>query len=109
MDRLLADSGIIRNKLKINAAISNAKVILALQKDYGSFDKWLEINHPKKLEEWVKLFRKTFTFTGGEIINEFLSSIGYLPAMHDKECPAFKQIVKMKPMWMTGCEIVGPG
>ena len=102
IDRLLSDAGIIRNRLKINAAIRNAKVILALQKDFGSFDKWLEINHPKTLQEWVKLFRKTFTFTGGEIVNEFLSSIGYLPVQHDKECPAFKRIVKMKPMWMSG-------
>jgi len=107
IDRLLADAGIIRNRLKINAAIRNHKVILDLQKDFGSFDKWLEINHPKTLEEWVKLFRKTFTFTGGEIVNEFLSSIGFLPVQHDKECQAFKQIVKMKPMWMTGSESGG--
>jgi DNA-3-methyladenine glycosylase I len=98
IERLLADSGIIRNRRKINAAILNAKVILDLQKEYGSFNKWLETNHPKTLEEWVSLFRKTFTFTGGEIVNEFLSSIGYLPVQHDKDCPAYKQIIKMKPI-----------
>jgi DNA-3-methyladenine glycosylase I len=99
-ERLLDDAGIIRNRLKINAAIRNAKVILALQEEYGSFEKWLELNHPKTLAEWVKLFGKTFTFTGGEIVNEFLSSIGYLPAMHDKECQAYKKIIKQNPMWM---------
>ena len=77
--RLLADAGIIRNKLKINAAIENAKVILRLQKQFGSFERWLEHHHPRTKEEWVKLFRKTFRFTGGEIVNEFLMSIGYSP------------------------------
>jgi DNA-3-methyladenine glycosylase I len=77
-ERLLADAGIIRNRLKINAAIENARTILALQKEYGSFTKWLELHHPKTKDEWVKLFKKTFKFTGGEIVNEFLMSIGYL-------------------------------
>src|SRR5436190_3777138 len=42
--RLLADPGIIRNRLKVNAAIENAKAILQLQKEFGSFEKWLQ-NH----------------------------------------------------------------
>jgi DNA-3-methyladenine glycosylase I len=99
-ERLLNDAAIIRNRMKINAAIENAKIILTLQKEYGSFDKWLELNHPKTIPEWVKLFKKTFTFTGGEIVNEFLTSIGYLPCTHDKSCPAYKKIMKLKPMWM---------
>jgi DNA-3-methyladenine glycosylase I len=98
-ERLLADPGIIRNRLKVNAAIENAKTILALQKEYGSFGKWLQIHHPKTKDEWVKLFKKTFRFTGGEIVNEFLMSIGYLPGAHDANCKIYKQIVKMKPMW----------
>lgn len=98
-ERLLADAGIIRNKLKVNAAIENAKAILVLQKEFGSFEKWLENNHPKTKEEWVKLFKKTFRFTGGEIVNEFLISIGYLQGSHDENCPVHKQILKQKPMW----------
>src|SRR6476661_11054319 len=39
--RLMDDPGIIRNRLKIEAAIHNAKTIQALQKEYGSFAKWL--------------------------------------------------------------------
>lgn len=97
--RLLADAGIIRNKLKVNAAIENAKTILDLQKEFGSFQKWLEHHHPKTKEEWVKLFKKTFRFTGGEIVNEFLMSIGYLHGSHDKNCPVYKKILKQKPMW----------
>lgn len=98
-ERLLANAGIIRNKLKVNAAIENAKTILALQKEFGSFEKWLEHHHPKTKEEWVKLFKKTFRFTGGEIVNEFLMSIGYLHGAHSENCPVHKQILKQKPMW----------
>jgi DNA-3-methyladenine glycosylase I len=97
--RLLADAGIIRNRLKINAAIENAKTLLQLQKEFGSFEKWLEIHHPKTKEEWVKLFKKTFLFTGGEIVNEFLMSIGYLPGAHDADCLVQKEIVELKPRW----------
>ena len=98
--RLLSDAGIIRNKLKVNAAIENAKVILVLQKEYGSFEKWLEYHHPKTKAEWVKLFKKTFKFTGGEIVNEFLMSIGYLPGSHTEDCAIHKMVIKHKPMWL---------
>jgi DNA-3-methyladenine glycosylase I len=97
--RLLADAGIIRNRLKINAAIENAKTILTLQKEYGSFAQWLQHHHPKTKDEWVKLFKKTFRFTGGEIVNEFLMSIGFLPGAHAKECNVYNKIIKLKPMW----------
>lgn len=98
-ERLLADAGIIRNKLKVNAAIENAKTILELQKEFGSFVNWLEHHHPKPKEEWVKLFKKTFVFTGGEIVNEFLMSIGYLPGAHDENCPVYGQILERSPKW----------
>ncbi|WP_245747570.1 DNA-3-methyladenine glycosylase I [Parapedobacter koreensis] len=97
--RLLADAGIIRNRLKINAAIENAKAIRQLQQEYGSFEKWLEHHHPKTLQEWMKLFKKTFRFTGGEIVNEFLMSTGYLPGAHAPNCPVHTEILKTKPMW----------
>src|SRR6476620_11762839 len=45
--RLLGDPGIIRNRLKIDAAIENARTILNLQKEFGSFEKWLDHHHPK--------------------------------------------------------------
>lgn len=98
-ERLMADPNIIRNRLKINAAIENAKTILQLQKDHGSFEKWLEAHHPKTKEEWVKLFKKTFKFTGGEIVNEFLMSIGMLPGAHHSTCEIYKKVVKAKPLW----------
>jgi DNA-3-methyladenine glycosylase I len=98
-ERLMADAGIIRNRLKINAAIENAKTILQLQKDFGSFGKWLGHHHPKTKDEWVKLFKNTFRFTGGEIVNEFLMSIGILPGAHSDDCPIYKKVLKAKPMW----------
>src|SRR5690606_31001165 len=98
-ERLLADAGIIRNKLKVNAAIENAKTILSLQNEYGSFEKWLEHHHPKTKDEWVKIFKKTFRFTGGEIVNEFLMSIGYIKGAHSEDCAIHQKIIKQNPMW----------
>lgn len=99
--RLMSDAGIIRNRLKINAAIENAKTILILQKEFGSFENWLKQNHPKTKEEWVKLFRNTFRFTGGEIVNEFLMSIGYIAGAHTEECAVYKKVLTLKPMWLS--------
>ncbi len=96
-ERLLQDAGIIRNRLKVDAAIYNAQRVLALQEAFGSFKGWLDAHHPLSKEEWVKLFKKTFRFTGGEIVNEFLMSTGYLPGAHSPDCPIGKklqQIVK---------------
>lgn len=98
--RLLADAGIIRNRLKVDAAIENARRIRALADEHGSFRAWLDAHHPLDREEWRKLFKKTFTFTGGEIVNEFLMSTGYLPGAHDEDCPIFKRVARHKPAWM---------
>lgn len=96
---LMQDAGIIRNRLKIEAAIYNAGQIIVLQKEHGSFLNWLDLHHPLTKEEWVKLFKKTFRFTGGEIVNEFLMSTGYLPGAHAETCPAYKKVLKAKPRW----------
>ena len=98
-ERLLNDAGIIRNKLKVNAAIHNAQQILQLQADHGSFENWLDYNHPKTKEEWVKLFKKTFKFTGGEITNEFLMSTGYLAGAHEESCPIYPKVLAANPKW----------
>lgn len=100
IEQLLNDAGIIRNRLKINAAVENAGKIVELQKEYGSFKNWLDKHHPLTKEEWIKLFKKNFRFTGGEIVNEFLMSTGYLPGAHTKDCPVYKKIEKLKPAWM---------
>jgi DNA-3-methyladenine glycosylase I len=96
--RLMSDPGIIRNRLKINAAIENAKVIQKIRHETGSFRQWLDLNSEKinSLDEWTKLFKKTFKFTGGEIVNEFLMSTGYLPGAHSRECPVYERIEQIK-------------
>lgn len=97
--RLLNDAGIIRNRLKVEAAISNAQKVLELSREHGSFKGWLDVHHPKTCEEWTKLFRKNFRFVGGEIVNEFLMSTGYLPGAHTPDCPVHRRVLRAKPAW----------
>ncbi len=99
--RLLSDAGIIRNRLKVDAAIANAKTLQEIRKDHGSFADWLDSHHPLPKDEWVKLFKKTFRFTGGEITGEFLMSTGYLPGTHREDCPVFAEISKQRPPWQN--------
>jgi len=101
MARLLDDEGIIRNRLKINAIIENAKRIQVLRDTHGSFAEWIAAHHPLARADWVKLFKKTFKFTGGEITGEFLMSTGYLPGVHREDCPVYGKIAKLNPPWMS--------
>tara|TARA_Y100001947_G_C10223107_1_gene254260 strand:- start:135 stop:662 length:528 start_codon:yes stop_codon:yes gene_type:complete len=89
ISRLLANSGIVRNKLKINAVIFNARKIVELQKKYGSFKSWLKIKNDSNLNltNWVALFKENFKFTGNEITKEFLTSTGYIKGAHIETCP----------------------
>ncbi len=104
-ERLLADPGIIRNRLKVGAAIHNAQVIRSLRDSHGGFAEWLDAHavvdgRLRDKPAWVKLFKQQFRFTGGEIVGEFLMSLGYLPGAHREDCPACKRIAKLKPVWM---------
>jgi len=98
--RLLADASIIRNRLKVLAAIHNAQVIQQLRASHGSFAQWLDAQHPLSKPEWVKLFKKTFKFTGGEITGEFLMSLGYLPGAHREDCPVMARLAAIGPPWV---------
>ena len=100
--RLLSDAGIIRNRLKFNAAIENARRIQGLRTEYGSFKGWLDSHHPQTLENWTKLFKRTFLFTGGEIVKEFLMSTGYLPGAHSPDCPIYSIVIAECPAWYLG-------
>jgi DNA-3-methyladenine glycosylase I len=97
--RLLDDPGIIRNRLKVNAAIENARRIQDLRGEYGSFKGWLDSHHPQTLENWTKLFKHNFIFTGGEIVKEFLMSTGYLPGAHTPDCPVYEAVIAQRPPW----------
>ena len=100
--RLLSDAAIIRNRLKVDAAIENARRIVDLGRAHGSFAAWLDANHPLPKDDWVKLFKKTFKFTGGEITGEFLMSTGDLPGAHEPGCPVYDRIARIGPAWMDG-------
>ena len=99
--RLLNDAGIIRNRLKVNAAIENARRLVALRQSHGSFAAWLDRHHPLTKDEWVKLFKRHFLFTGKEIVNEFLMSTGYLPGAHHQACPIYLKVAASHPRWMS--------
>ena len=100
INELLLDAGIIRNKLKINAVIYNAREIIEFKKEFGTFKKWLDHHHPKDKTEWIKLFRKRFKFVGGEIVNEFLMSTGYLKGAHIDDCSIGLKLNDYKPKWL---------
>lgn len=100
IQRLMHDKGIIRNQLKILSVIHNANVVLQIQEQYGSFQQWLKDQGNLKKEEWMKRFKKTFKFTGGEIVNEFLVSTGFLKGAHQADCPIYHQVIKTKPHWL---------
>ncbi len=122
IERLLQDSAIIRNRLKIKAAIFNAQKICEIQKSHGSFAKWLEkhrlieqenenaknenakelTSRARSRQEWVKLFRKNFNFVGFEIVGEFLMAIGHMQGAHVKECPIYQRVLAKKPPWAMG-------
>lgn len=100
MNRLLADPGIIRNKLKVASIIENAKRIKSLRNSHNGFANWIAFHHPLNRQEWTNLFRNTFKFMGREIVNEFLMCIGYLPGSHRLDCATYKHIAKLNPPWM---------
>ena len=97
--RLMDDAGIIRNRLKIEAAIENARRLQAIRETHGSFAAWLDRQHPLSKPQWVKLFKATFRFTGGEIVGEFLMSLGYIGGAHVPRCPVYTQILALDPPW----------
>ncbi len=106
--RLLADPGIIRNRLKVAALIENARRIRALRDSHGGFAAWLDAHHPRAKADWVKLFRTTFVFTGGEIVGEFLMSLGYLPGAHAPGCPVAARIAALDPPWAVAGTVFAP-
>jgi DNA-3-methyladenine glycosylase I len=99
LERLLADPGIVRNRLKIEATIEDARRIQTFRQSHGSFAGWLDAHHPQSLDDWTRLFRRSLRFTGGQIVNEFLMSLGYLPGAHVPDCPVFARILEHSPPW----------
>ncbi len=102
--RLLADAGIVRNRQKIAAAIGNAKAVLAIQKEFGSFDAWLwqfvdgapRVNRPRALQDVPArtaqsdalskaLQARGFKFVGTTICYAFMQAVGIVDD-HSVDC-----------------------
>jgi len=92
IEDLLADPSIIRNRRKIEAIVANAAIVMGLRATHGGFAPWLDAHHPSPRNEWTRLFKKTFRFTGGEIVGEFLTSLGYLEGAHVPTCPVYGRV-----------------
>ena len=78
IDELMDDDRVIRYRLKLESIRHNARVFGNIVEEHGSFLTWLEKNAQDDLDGWVKLFKKTFRFTGPEIVREFLESSGVI-------------------------------
>lgn len=110
IETLLLDSGIIRNKQKINATIKNAKVFLQIQKEYGSFDRyiWRFVNGVTIKNSWEidseiptktkesdnmseDLKKRGFSFVGSTICYAFMQAAG-LVNDHLVDCFRYKEV-----------------
>lgn len=109
---LLTNEGIIRNRLKINAAIVNAKLFLDIQKRHGSFDQfiWSYMNHKPLVGYWERaedmpvttptsdqiskdLKKLGFKFVGSTIIYSFMQAVGMVND-HLKSCCVYKDVLR---------------
>ena len=103
-NELLQNSGIIRNKLKIRSAITNAQLFIEVQKEYGSFSKyiWTFVNHEPIINKFHNkqdvpattelsdqiskaLKKKGFKFVGSTVVYAFMQAIGMVND-HTKHC-----------------------
>jgi len=112
VEELMADEGIIRNRLKIQAAIINAKLFLELVKKYGSFDKfiWAYVDYKPIVGGWKTfsemplttaisdkiskdLKKLGFKFVGSTIIYSFMQAVGMVND-HLKQCFVYEELLK---------------
>ncbi|MBS3051960.1 MAG: DNA-3-methyladenine glycosylase I [Candidatus Aenigmarchaeota archaeon] len=112
IDKLLSDSSIIRNRLKINATIINAKNFLQIQKDFGSFDTfiWNFVGGKTKINSWKnlnqipaktphsnamskELTKRGFRFMGSTICYAFMQAIGIVND-HVVDCFRYNEVSK---------------
>jgi DNA-3-methyladenine glycosylase I len=112
IEELLANTGIIKNRLKINAAIANAKAFLRIQKEHGSFDKYLWsyvnytpiVNHFEKTTDVIAtspvsdkiskdLKKRGMNFVGSTIIYAFMQATGMVND-HFTDCFAYEELTK---------------
>ena len=93
INALMNDEGIIRHRGKITAIIHNAQQILTIKQQYRSFFHWIEEKGKITLDEWIKVFKKSFKFVGKEIVKEFLMGTGFIEGAHEPTCPMFTKLI----------------
>jgi len=102
--RLMADTGIVRNRLKIKAAIKNSEIFMNIQQEFGSFDRYLwsftdgkVMNEPYNLQTTSPLSdrlsndlrHRGMKFVGSTIIYSYLQAVGIINA-HGEECDLYR-------------------
>jgi DNA-3-methyladenine glycosylase I len=112
IEKLLQDPGIVRNRLKVNAAVNNAKRFLEVQKEFGSFDKyiWSFVNGRPIVNKWKSikevppttkesdllskdLIKRGFKFVGSTVTYSHMQACG-LVNDHLAECWRYKRVPK---------------
>lgn len=112
IERLLKDEGIIRNRLKVESTVSNAMALLAIQKEYGSFDKFIWdfvggkpiVNSPQEMKDIPgktelsdrlskDLRKRGFRFVGSTIIYAYLQAAGMVND-HETGCFRYEELKK---------------
>jgi DNA-3-methyladenine glycosylase I len=112
IQQLLRDPGIVRNKLKIRAAVENAKAFLKLQEEFGSFDRyiWQFVDGKPRVNRWKSLRqvpartaqsdavskdlkRRGFNFVGSTICYAFMQAVGMVND-HMVECFRYRDLVR---------------
>jgi DNA-3-methyladenine glycosylase I len=107
---LLANAGIVRNRLKISSTISNAQAFLAVRKEFGTFDKyiWQLVGGRPKINNWSgsqrlpartnesdamskDLKRRGFRFVGSTICYAFMQAVGMVND-HARDCFRYPQV-----------------
>ena len=110
VERLLGDPGIVRNRLKVNASIQNAKAYLEIQKEYGSFSEfvWGFVDGAPVVNRWrhlqdipaettesqamsKALKKRGFKFVGPTICYAFMQSVGMVND-HEISCFRYRQL-----------------
>lgn len=112
VERLLADEGIVRNRLKVESTVTNAKAFLAVQREFGSFDAYLwglaggtprtngwramsqvPARTPESDALSKALARRGFRFVGSTICYAFMQAVG-LVNDHTRDCFRYEQLTR---------------
>jgi DNA-3-methyladenine glycosylase I len=110
IDSLLQDEGIIRNKLKVHAAVTNAKLFMEIQKEFGSFSNyiWEFVNHKPLKNSWKKhtdapattaesdalskdLKKRGFKFVGSTVVYAHMQATGMVND-HVESCFRYREV-----------------